>query len=175
MRLLFGVAVLCLCAFSTSQAQTAADSNARRLADKQSHFQLSDIDETVIKEMNGAWQQCLLGNKDTEAVVLVLRQPNGSIKVMSAGGSNQSYQFTFKWNPAIIAVIHTHPNNRAPEPQPQDIQVARKFDVPMFTITRRGMYMYDPVTDRISKVKSGIDWLDSSSWRRGSNLAVNKP
>ena len=174
MRLLFVVAVLCLSTFSTAQAQTAANNDARRFADNRSRFQLSDIDGKVIKEMNGAWQQCVMGTKDTEAVVLVLRARDGSIKAASGGRSNQAYQFTFIWNPDIIAVIHTHPNNRNPEPQPQDIQVARRFDVPMFTITRRGMYLYDPVADRVSKVKNGIDWLDTSSWTQSSNLAANK-
>jgi hypothetical protein len=97
------------------------------------------------------------------------------VKAVSAGRSNQSYKFTFTWNPAIIAVFHTHPNNRDPEPQGQDILIARRFDVPIFTITRRGMYMYDPATDRISRIKNGIDWLDSSSWRQPSQLAAIQP
>jgi len=176
MRLLFITAVLSLTiSFSTVQAQNAAENDGQLRVGSRSRFQLSDIDEKVIKKLNGAWQQCVLGTMDTEAVVLVLREPGGSIKPVLAGRTNQSYKFTFIWNPATIAVIHTHPNNRDPRPEPQDIQIARKFDVPMFTITRRGMYMYDPVTDRISRVKDGIDWLDSSSWTRGSNLAVNKP
>jgi hypothetical protein len=34
---------------------------------------------------------------------------------------------------------------------------------------------YDPTTDRITKLKSGIDWLDSSSWITNTHLAVKEP
>jgi len=31
--------------------------------------------------------------------------------------------------------------------------------VPNFTLTRTGMYVYDPATKRTSKVFNGLDWL----------------
>jgi hypothetical protein len=34
--------------------------------------------------------------------------------------------------------------------------------------------MYDPVTDRITKVKTGTDWLDASSWNTNTHLAVDE-
>lgn len=174
MRLLFVLAVLCLIlSFSNAQAQTPGRNDGRPLVGSRTRFVLSDIDEKMVKQFNGAWQQCVLGTKDREAVVLVLREPDGSIKAVSAGRSNQSYQFTFIWNAAIIAIFHTHPNNRDPIPVEQDILVARRFDIPIFTLTSRGMYLYDPATDRITKVKGGIDWLDSSNWRQASQLAAN--
>lgn len=176
MRLLFVSALFCLTfSFSTGQAQTSHSNGTRPPVVSRSRFLPSDIDEKMVKQFNGAWQQCVLGTKDTEAVVLVLRLPDGSIKAVPAGRSNQSYQFTFTWNPDIIAVFHTHPNNRDSIPVGQDILVARKYDIPIFTLTRRGMYMYDPATDRITRVKSGIDWLDSSSWRQASQLAAIRP
>ena len=137
MRLHFITVVFCLLllSFATAQAQTPAIDRGSALVGSRSRFALSDIDEKVVKEFNGAWQQCLLGTKNTEAVVLVLRDADGLVKAVSAGCSNQSYKFTFTWNPAIIAVVHTHPNNRDPEPQGQDILIARRFDVPIFTIT----------------------------------------
>lgn len=173
MRLLFVSAVFCLTlSFSTVQAQTSPSNDRRPLVGSPSRFVLSDIDEKMVKQFNGAWQQCVLGTKATEAVVLVLRDPDGSVKAVSAGGSTQSYKFTFTWNPAIIAIFHTHPNNRDPKPVEQDILVARRFDVPIFTLTRQGMFMYDPATDRITRVKSGIDWLEYSSWQQASNVAA---
>jgi hypothetical protein len=176
MRLLLISLVTCVSlSFSDVQAQSPASNGNRPLVGTPSRFVPSDIDEKMVKQFNGAWQQCVLGTKDTEAVVLVLREPDGSVKAVSAGRSNQSYEFTFTWNPAIIAVVHTHPNNRDPKPVEQDILVARRFDIPIFTITRRGMHMYDPATDRITKVMNGTDWLDSSSWARASQLAANKP
>ena len=174
MRLLSISAAFCLLCFSTGQAQTSSSDNDRPRAGNRSRFVLSDIDPQVIKEFNGAWQQCVLGTKNNEAVVLVLRDADGSTRAVSGGNSTQSYEFTFKWNPAIIAIFHTHPNNRDPKPVKQDIQVARRFDVPIFTLTRQGMFMYDPATERITKIKNGIDWLDSSSWSQVSDLASIK-
>jgi hypothetical protein len=172
MRLLFVSLVTCL-SISLSDAQAQSPSHGNNpIAANRPGFVLSDIGEQVVKEFNGAWQQCVLGTRDTEAVVLVVRNPDGSLKAVSAGRSNKAYEFTFVWNPAIIAVFHTHPNNRPPQPVEQDILVARRFDVPIFTLSRRGMFMYDPTTDRITKVKSGTDWLDSSSWITNTHLAV---
>jgi hypothetical protein len=175
MRLLFVSVVFCLLlSFSTAQAQTSPSNGDRPLVGGPSRFALSDIDERMVKEFNGAWQQCVLGTKHFEAVVLVLRESDGSVKAVSAGRSNASYEFSFTWNPAIIAIFHTHPNNRDPQPVDQDILVARRFDIPIFTITRRGMYMYDPATDRITKLKSGVDWLDLATWKQDA-LAAYKP
>ena len=176
MRLLFVSAVLCLMlSFSTAQAQTSATDDGRPLVGSRSRFVLSDIDAKVVKEFNRAWQQCVLGTKNNEAVVLVIRNTDGSIKAVSAGHSTQAYQFTFTWNPAIIAIFHTHPNNRDPKPVAQDILVARRFDVPIFTLSRQGMFMYDPATDRITKLKAGLDWLDFPSWQQASDLAAINP
>jgi hypothetical protein len=46
----------------------------------------------------------------------------------------------------IIAVVHTHPNMANPEPRGPDLLIADEFQVPMFTITLAGMYLYDPAT-----------------------------
>ena len=176
MRFFLVSLVTCLSlSFSSAQAQSPASNGDRPLVGSRSRFALSDIDESMIKEFNGAWQRCALGTMHTEAVVLMLREPDGSIRAVSAGRSNQAYEFTFKWNPAIIAVFHTHPNNRSPQPVEQDILIARRFGVPIFTLSRTGMFMYDPETDRVIKLKNGIDWLDASSWNTNRHLAVEEP
>jgi hypothetical protein len=79
MRLHFITVVFCLLllSFATAQAQTPAIDRGSALFGSRSRFAFSDIDEKVVKEFNGAWQQCLLGTKNTEAVVLVLRDPDG--------------------------------------------------------------------------------------------------
>lgn len=129
-------------------------------------FSLSDIDEKIVKQFKGAWQQSGLGTKDSEAVVFVVRKPDGSADALWGGRTNESYKFTFDWNPSIIAIVHTHPNNCDPKPQEQDLLVAQRFGVPILTITRRGMYIYDPSLGRITKVQNGTDWLELSSWTR---------
>ncbi|MGH9429336.1 MAG: hypothetical protein ACRD2L_23885 [Terriglobia bacterium] len=176
MRLLFVSALFCLTlSFYTAQAQTTCSNGDHPKVSSRAGFVLSSIDETMVKRFNGAWQQAALGTKDTEAVVLVMRKADGSVKAVSGGRTNQAYEFTFIWDPAIVAIIHTHPNDRDPKPVEQDILVARRFDVPIFTLSRQGMFMYDPATDRITKIKSGTDWLESSSWVTNTHLAATEP
>ncbi len=82
------------------------------------------------------------------------------------GATNENRQFTFSWHPATIAIVHTHPNASDPKPQDEDIAVADRHHVPIFTITSRGMYVYDPGTRKLSKVMSNLDWLEVSNWRK---------
>ena len=44
------------------------------------------------------------------------------------------------------------------------MKVADKYNVLMFTLTVRGMYVYDPGTKKTSVVMYGLDWLDASKW-----------
>ena len=178
MRQVFLSVAFCLTlTVSTAEAQNSHDAagGARLPGKSGSRFVLADVSEQVVREFHAAWQQSGLGTLNTEAVVLVLRNSDGSCEAVSAGRTNQSNAFTFIWNPAIIAIIHTHPNDRDPKPQEQDILIARRFDIPIFTITLRGMHMYDPASNKITKIKSGVDWLDSSSWITNTHLAVKEP
>jgi hypothetical protein len=83
------------------------------------------------------------------------------------GATNEHKRFTFRWHPATIAIVHTHPNTSDPRPQKEDMLVADKYQVPIFTITSRGMYVYDPLSRKVSKVMSNLDWLDISNWNKG--------
>jgi len=159
---LLGLAVLCF----TLSLQNGAQADASPVVSTRARFKLSDIDKRVVKQFDSAWRQCGHGTKPFEAVVLILRESDGSTEAFLAGSSNQSYEFTFRWNPAIIAIVHTHPNNRNPKPQDQDILVATKFAVPVLTITSFGMFMFDPATHQISKIYDDLEWLDTSSWAR---------
>jgi hypothetical protein len=175
------IALFPILSSSTSLAQintgsgSASESPSRATGEGQAGYVLSRIDESVVKELQRAWGKTSNGPKLTEALVLVFRRPDGSIKAEPGGYTNEAYQFTFKWDPATIAVIHTHCNNKAPEPQPADIKIAEKFGVPMFTITLSGMYLYDPATKRISKVLDGLNWLKLSSWAKYSHFTANDP
>lgn len=164
--LLLALIVVCVIAQAQTRLEPPPNDRAPRHVPRNQRFSLSDIDEKIVKQFKGAWQQSGLGTKDSEAVVFVVRQPDGSADALWGGRTNESYKFTFDWNPSIIAIVHTHPNNCDPKPQEQDLLVAQRFGVPILTITRRGMYIYDPSLDRISKVHNGTDWLELSRWNR---------
>ena len=98
---------------------------------------------------------------------MILRTPNGGYAGQELGATNENKQFTFRWRPETIAIVHTHPNTSNPKPQDEDIAVADRHNVPIFTITSRGMYVYDPGTKTLSKVMRDLDWLEYSKWNRG--------
>ena len=140
----------------------------------QASLVISRVDEQVVREFERAWNKAGHGVLLQEALVLIYRMPDDSIRAVPGGHTNEGNQFTFEWNQAIIAVVHTHPNKAAPEPQGSDLMLADKFQVPMFTITLAGMYLYDPATKKTTKVHDGLDWLKPTVWARNSALNNNQ-
>jgi hypothetical protein len=128
---------------------------------------ISKIDKQMVEAFGKAWRRSGNGLSPQEGVVLILQMAGGGYSAREMGSTNESRQFTFRWHPATIAIVHTHPNGSDPKPQDEDIAVADKHQVPIFTITSRGMYVYDPGTRKLSKVMSNLDWLEVSNWNRG--------
>jgi hypothetical protein len=127
----------------------------------------TNIDQRLIKEFDKAWRASGGGTNGREGVVLIFRMADGSYTGRSQGFTNEYRKSTFKWNPAALAIVHTHPNSIDPRPAEQDKRVADKYGVPNFTITISGMYVYDPATKKTSKVLNGLDWLDLSTYPDG--------
>ncbi len=127
-------------------------------------YAISKFNPEVVKEFGKIWRQSGNGAGQTEGVVLILRMVDGTYTARSQGTTNEFKRFTFKWHPAAIALVHTHPNTSDPRPQPDDIRVAIKYGIPVFTVTSRGMWVYDPSTRRTSMVVGGVDWLDARKW-----------
>jgi len=129
-------------------------------------FIISKFDPGIIKGFSQAWQQSGNGTSDQESVVLILRTIGGGYVARNLGATNEHRSFTFRWHPGAVAIVHTHPNDASPKPQKADCRIADKYGVPIFTITIKGMYVYDPYTKEITKVQHGLSWLEPSSWRR---------
>ena len=127
----------------------------------------ANIDKGLIREFDKAWQISGAGTSGREGVVLIFRMKDGSYVGRTLGFSNEIRQFTFIWNPAAMAIVHTHPNNCDPRPAEQDKRVANKYGVPNFTITISGMYVYDPLTKKTTKLLNGLDWLHLSTFPDG--------
>jgi hypothetical protein len=63
-------------------------------------------------------------------------------------------------------VVHTHPNGFSSEPSGIDLDIADKHRVPVFTITSRGMFVYDPANKKTWKVLDGLAWLERPNGSR---------
>ncbi|HSE37581.1 MAG TPA: hypothetical protein VLG74_09785 [Blastocatellia bacterium] len=129
---------------------------------------LAALDDGASREFEKAWFLSGDGTTAREGVLLIFRMSDGSYRAKLQPLTNQYRQCTFRWNPAAIAIVHTHPNSCDPKPAEQDRQVADKYGVPNFTITIRGMYVYDPATKKTSKLMNGLDWLNLPSIQMNS-------
>lgn len=126
---------------------------------------LSRIDDRVLQEMKRAWCAAGTGVGREESVLLIFRMVDDSIQARPQGRTNEQRAFTFKWDPSAVAIMHTHPMSANPRPSPADRQLADKLGVPIFTLTTRGMYLYDPHTKKVRLVHGGLEWLEPSNWK----------
>jgi hypothetical protein len=148
----------------TATDRDIASRNAR-VGGVNPHFEfLTKIGEGLLNEFFKAWAVSGAGMNGREGVVLIFRMADGSYTGRSQGISNEYHRFTFKWRFNAVAIVHTHPNSSDPKPGEHDKRVADKYCVPNFTITLKGMYVYDPVTRTTSKVLNGLDWLKLSTY-----------
>lgn len=155
-------------ATALSEAVEASRTHPNRIAVlRGAGFAISKVDKQMVGAFGQAWRRSGNGSSPLEGVVLILRMADGSYRGREMGSTNEHKRFTFRWHPATIAIVHTHPNGSDPKPQDEDIAVANKYNVPIFTITSRGMYVYDPGAKKLSKVMSNLDWLDVSNWNKG--------
>lgn len=129
-------------------------------------FDLMKINEKVIKEFDRAWSLSKAGTVDAESVVLLFRKPDGTYIAGPARYTNEYRQLTFNWQPNAIAIVHTHPNAAPNKPTEEDIKIADKYGVPIFTLTNRGMFMYDPESKNTAMVHRETDWLNPAKWTR---------
>lgn len=134
-------------------------------------FAISKVDRGIVEAFTRAWRRSFNGVSVVEAVVLIL-PVSGGYAGRELGFSNEFMQFTFRWDARAIAIVHTHPNSSDPKPHGEDLVVADKYNVPVFTITSRGMYVYDPGSKKITRVMKNLDWLDPSKWN--SKLLVKQ-
>ena len=125
---------------------------------------LNKINEELIDQFKKAWAISKAGFDSTEGVVVVFLMKDGDYFGRSPGVSNEFDQASFKWDPATIAIVHTHPNAINPRPSPIDQAAAEKLGIPVFTITNRGMFVYNPTTRKTTRVIDDMDWLDPSKW-----------
>ena len=160
-------------ATAISGSECMAQSEAKPLKE-QAATVVAKIDETIVGEFRKAWLVAGGGVKEIEGVVLLYQRPDGTVMARSQGQTNQRRQFTLTLSSDVIAIVHTHPNNCFPHPNGADLKIAERFGIPVFTITNRGMFVYEPGAKRISKVKDGMRWLDPATWVDGLVLALNR-
>ncbi len=131
---------------------------------------LKKVDIEMVEVFRKAWVVSGSGTRGTESLVLIFRLPCGGYRGVKQRSTNQHEKFSFRWNPEAVAIVHTHPNNCDPRPSMSDREIADDRGTPIFTITQRGLYVYDPTTKRITKVMNKLDWLNPDKWTGEAHL-----
>jgi hypothetical protein len=161
-------------------ANTALAQSGRRPYSESVARLLSGVDEEMVEEFKKAWRysrnvpEVLEG---AEGVILIYdmveggykgrlqEETNGPKQSSFRWDSNVVAQVSFQWRSNAVAIVYTHPESSDPKPSGNDRRVAERLKVPIFTITTKGMYVYDPETRKTTMVLDGLDWLDSSKWK----------
>jgi proteasome lid subunit RPN8/RPN11 len=72
----------------------------------------------------------------------------------------------------VVALVHTHPNDRQQDPSPDDIASAKKLGKPVYVISRSGLFVARPSDGQVVKVFDGTDWMSDKS-KRGTTSRLN--
>ena len=157
------VTLACSTAAQTAAPGPAMPPNTEALR-RPPAFELVRVDKKLVDEFQKAWLLSKNGTSNREAVVLVFRTTAGSYTGRALAITNEQARLTFRMDPAAIAIVHTHPNHYDPAPSKDDRRIADRLRIPIITITKSGMFVYDPGAKTILKVQNGLDWLNSSNF-----------
>lgn len=106
-------------------------------------------DPHVREMIESLWADVGYGHQPYEVFAFIKRDSSGVYSCERLPGTFESNKFTIKKGTPIpadtIAVIHTHPRVRTPEPgQGQDPLAAKAFGMPLYVITKKGVGKFDP-------------------------------
>lgn len=131
------------------------------------------INDQVLHEMQNAWLVAGGGTAPNEVVILLFKDTDGSLRAETQDYTNHPRRATFVWNQSAVAIIHTHPNFCDPRPSEVDKKAADRLHVPIFTLTIRGMYVYDPASRKTLELRKSLRWLDAKKWAIEPMLAAD--
>jgi hypothetical protein len=89
------------------------------------------------------YEQQSYGNFNSESeFTLHRRTPDGTPLIREIHNGNNRFHEEFYLMAGDTAVFHTHPSSRLPYPSEQDIEVAEKYRLDMYTVSSQGVYLY---------------------------------
>ena len=129
-------------------------------------FDILKLDREAVRTFRKAWETAGLGNRDLESLVLVVEDVSGGHEAFYRGPSQLYRSARFAWDPRTVAIVHTHPNRSSEKPSTRDRALADRMRVPIFTLTNRGLWGYDPATRKTSLVMDGMRWFYPKNWEK---------
>jgi len=115
---------------------------------------------TVVAAIKAAWRQTMNGRFGTEASFRLDGNPT-AFRIVATPPSNQFRHHSVEIIPrATFAVFHVHTAKGEPAPSPADRSIADHYKLKMYTIHVQGLYEYDPVLKKTTKVRDGVKWMN---------------
>ena len=129
-------------------------------------------DPNVNGAMKTAWMQTGGGTTGMEATFRLDGALSG-YRIVAAPLSNEFWQQKILIIPGeTFALFHVHPNRADPRPSRTDRNIAKKYGLKIYTMHAHGLYEYDPVTAKTTKLRDRLDWLRSPAQRQiASNIS----
>jgi hypothetical protein len=92
------------------------------------------------------WEEAAFGSEPRERAAWVLAADSGDVRWQLWPDGRQHLRA--RWAGQIpadaVAIVHTHPTVVDPKPSLQDIQTARRIGVPVYTVSRYGIWKAGP-------------------------------
>ncbi len=92
------------------------------------------------------WEESGFGGVAVERAAWVLALDAGNVR-WQAWPDEQLY-LRAHWRGPVpadaVAIVHTHPDAGNPRPSPQDIETARRIGVPVYAVSRAGIWKAEP-------------------------------
>ena len=107
----------------------------------------------VQQGMKDAWMKAQNGEAagGEEAGFFINGSPS-AYSIVPHQQTNQTMAITTSIQPNASAEIHVHPNHGIAEPSDNDRKVADHHKIPVYTLSNRGVYKYDPTTKTTSRL-----------------------
>jgi RHS repeat-associated protein len=112
----------------------------------------------VIAAMITAWYKSGNGTTGKEAGFVLIGTAS-SYTIQDLPYTNQDRRIDFDLPKGSFALFHVHPTSGDPNPSEDDISLANRKNLQMFTEGSKGLYQYDP-TKKIppTQLTEGLDW-----------------
>ena len=125
----------------------------------------------VIEPMIYAWGQSVNGTNGTEAGFRTDGKPEvGGYTVVRNNFTNQQMAQLLEVTNTTFAIFHVHPKGGDPKPSKPDQNIGNKYGIEMYTMSRQGLYLYDPNVGSSVLLRSNLDWIKPCPESKGSGL-----
>jgi proteasome lid subunit RPN8/RPN11 len=109
-------------------------------------FALALLEGTLRAPAYRLWASADFGSTPRECAAWIV--PNGSGGLRWENWPNERRFLTAQWKgavpPGAVAIVHTHPAVVDPKPSEQDVETARRLRVPVYAVSRSGIWKAVP-------------------------------